>query len=455
MQLLPRYKMDEDFLKELAKTAEQSSTIDQELYDNFHVKRGLRNQDGTGVLVGLTYIGDVIGYKQEDGQKVPVEGDLLYRGISIKKLVDGFQKDKRQGFDETTFLLLFGKLPNEEELGKFSSVIAKLRGLPENFTEDMILKLKGKDIMNMLARCVLALYTLDKNADDASILNILKQSINLIAKFPTIIAYSYQSMRYNFQNMNLSIRHPEKALSTAENFLYMVKGDNRYTQLESEVLDLCLVLHAEHGGGNNSSFTMHVVSSSGTDTYSAIAAAIGSLKGPLHGGANSRVIGMIDDLKNSVKDYSEEEVKNYLIKVLKKEVYDKSGKIYGFGHAVYTKSDARAVLLKEKVRALAKEQNSLEEFKLYETIEKLVPEVFCEFKGVTKKLFPNVDFYSGFVYRQLGIPQSIFTPLFAMARITGWCAHRIEELVSSRKIIRPAYKNVAKLNGYKLLKDRS
>jgi citrate synthase len=455
MQLLPRYKMDEDFLKELAKTAEQSSTIDQELYDNFHVKRGLRNQDGTGVLVGLTYIGDVIGYKQEDGQKVPVEGDLLYRGISIKKLVDGFQKDKRQGFDETTFLLLFGKLPNEEELGKFSSVIAKLRGLPENFTEDMLLKLKGKDIMNMLARCVLALYTLDKNADDASILNILKQSINLIAKFPTIIAYSYQSMRYNFQNMNLSIRHPEKALSTAENFLYMVKGDNRYTQLESEVLDLCLVLHAEHGGGNNSSFTMHVVSSSGTDTYSAIAAAIGSLKGPLHGGANSRVIGMIDDLKNSVKDYSEEEVKNYLIKVLKKEVYDKSGKIYGFGHAVYTKSDARAVLLKEKVRALAKEQNSLEEFKLYETIEKLVPEVFCEFKGVTKKLFPNVDFYSGFVYRQLGIPQSIFTPLFAMARITGWCAHRIEELVSSRKIIRPAYKNVAKLNGYKLLKDRS
>jgi len=447
--------MDEDFLKELAKTAEQSSTIDQELYDNFHVKRGLRNQDGTGVLVGLTYIGDVIGYKQEDGQKVPVEGDLLYRGISIKKLVDGFQKDKRQGFDETTFLLLFGKLPNEEELGKFSSVIAKLRGLPENFTEDMLLKLKGKDIMNMLARCVLALYTLDKNADDASILNILKQSINLIAKFPTIIAYSYQSMRYNFQNMNLSIRHPEKALSTAENFLYMVKGDNRYTQLESEVLDLCLVLHAEHGGGNNSSFTMHVVSSSGTDTYSAIAAAIGSLKGPLHGGANSRVIGMIDDLKNSVKDYSEEEVKNYLIKVLKKEVYDKSGKIYGFGHAVYTKSDARAVLLKEKVRALAKEQNSLEEFKLYETIEKLVPEVFCEFKGVTKKLFPNVDFYSGFVYRQLGIPQSIFTPLFAMARITGWCAHRIEELVSSRKIIRPAYKNVAKLNGYKLLKDRS
>jgi len=319
----------------------------------------------------------------------------------------------------------------------------------------MLLKLKGKDIMNMLARCVLALYTLDKNADDASILNILKQSINLIAKFPTIIAYSYQSMRYNFQNMNLSIRHPEKALSTAENFLYMVKGDNRYTQLESEVLDLCLVLHAEHGGGNNSSFTMHVVSSSGTDTYSAIAAAIGSLKGPLHGGANSRVIGMIDDLKNSVKDYSEEEVKNYLIKVLKKEVYDKSGKIYGFGHAVYTKSDARAVLLKEKVRALAKEQNSLEEFKLYETIEKLVPEVFCEFKGVTKKLFPNVDFYSGFVYRQLGIPQSIFTPLFAMARITGWCAHRIEELVSSRKIIRPAYKNVAKLNGYKLLKDRS
>ncbi|MBU0614556.1 MAG: citrate/2-methylcitrate synthase [Nanoarchaeota archaeon] len=446
--------MDEPFLRQLAKTAEQSGMIDQVLYDEYNVKRGLRNQDGTGVLVGLTHIGDVIGYKFVDGKKIPTEGDLLYRGISVRKLVQGFQKDNRQGFDETTFLLLFGKLPTKELLTKFSSSISELRDLPENFTEDMILKLKGKDIMNMLARCVLALYTLDENADDITTLNIIKQSINLIAKFPTIIAYSYQSMRYNFQGMNLSIRHPEKSLSTAENFLYMIKGDKRYTQLEAEVLDLCLVLHAEHGGGNNSSFTMHVVSSSHTDTYSAVAAAIGSLKGPLHGGANSQVVGMMDDLKNNITDYSDPAIEAYLTKVINKEAHDRSGKIYGFGHAVYTISDIRAILLKERVRELAIEHGAIEEFNLYEKVERLVPEVFSKVKGTAKRLFPNVDFYSGFVYRLLGIPDEIFTPLFAMARITGWSAHRIEEIVSAKRIIRPAYKNVAPLNGYKLMSER-
>jgi len=447
--------MDEQFLKKLADCAEKTSMINQELYDKYNVKRGLRNKDHTGVLVGLTHIGDVIGYKTVEGVITPAEGDLLYRGISVKKLAEGFQKDSRQGFDETSFLLLFGKLPTKKELDKFSSELAELRKLPHNFTETMILNLKGKDMMNMLARSVLALYTLDSNADDVSTQNILKQSMDLIAKFPTIIVHSYQAMRYHYQNQNLSIRHPEKHITTAENFLYMLKGKDRYTKLEAEILDLALVLHAEHGGGNNSSFTIRVVSSSGTDTYSAVAAAIGSLKGPLHGGANLGVADMIDDLKKNVKDWKDEkQVSDHLLNILNKKTGDKSGKIYGFGHAVYTLSDPRAVILKGKAKELAAEQNKIEEFELYERVEKLVPSVMKEFKGLDRPISANVDFYSGFVYASLGIPKELNTPLFAMARIVGWCAHRVEEIVSSKKIIRPAYKNVAPINGYLPLDQR-
>ncbi|MBN1157162.1 citrate/2-methylcitrate synthase [Candidatus Woesearchaeota archaeon] len=441
--------MNDEMLKKLSKMAEESSLIQEELYDLYNVKRGLRNKDHTGVLVGLTHIGDVQGYDKSNGDVKPRHGRLLYRGIDIKDIVKGFLDEKRFGFDETVFLLLFGKLPAKEELDVFSNALAEMRDLPENFIEDMILKIKGKDIMNMLARCVLALYPIDENADDTTTLNILKQSMNLIAKFPSIIAYSYQSMRHMYKRETLAIRHPGKELSTAENFLYMLKGKDRYTALEAELLDLCLVLHAEHGGGNNSSFTMHVVSSSGTDTYSAVAAALGSLKGPLHGGANIRVMEMMENIKSNVKDWkNDDEIKEYLLRILGKNAFDGSGKIYGFGHAVYTRSDPRAVLLKERAAELAEEKNKIEEFELYERIEKIAPAIFSEFKKDTKIISANVDYYSGFVYSCLDIPKEVYTPLFAMARIAGWCAHRLEELISARRIIRPAYKNVVNQTEY-------
>jgi len=447
--------MDEEFLKKLIQMAESSDQIPEELYDKYDVKRGLRNKDFTGVLVGLTNIGNVVGYDTSNHKPIPVQGKLFYRGIEVKDLVKGFQADKRAGFDETTFLLLFNRLPTRNDLEMFSGHLAKLRELPPNFTEDMILKLKGKDLMNMLARCVLALYTLDENPDDISTLNVLKQSMGLIARFPTIIAYSYQAMRHLYQHKHLVIRHPKEKFHTAENFLYMLKGYNKYTPLEAELLDLVLVAHAEHGGGNNSTFTARVVSSSDTDTYSAIAAAIGSLKGPLHGGANLRVAGMMEDLKEKVKDWkSEKEITEYLLNILKKEGYDNSGKIYGFGHAVYTLSDPRAVLLKEKARALAEEKGKMDEFELYETLEGLVPKIFTEFRGGTKILCANVDYYSGFVYNCLGLPKEVYTPLFAMARIAGWCAHRLEEIIGSKRIIRPAYKSLAKEISYLPLDER-
>ncbi len=448
--------MDKKVLLELAEMSEQSSLIDDGLYKKYDVKRGLRNGDGTGVLVGLTHIGDVIGYERVDGAVKPIHGKLLYRGIALTDIVRGFQGEGRPGFDETVFLLLFGRLPSRSELELFSAYLVQLRNLPEYFTEDMILKLKGKDIMNMLARCVLALYTLDENADDLSTHNILEQSISLIAKFPTIIAYAYHSMRHQYHHKPLSIRYPKQHLHTAENFLYMVKGGARYTPLDAKTLDLLLVLHAEHGGGNNSSFTTHVVSSSGTDTYSAIAAAIGSLRGPLHGGANLKVMGMMDDIKEHVVNWKDEhEVSHYLTKILHGEAFDGSGKIYGLGHAVYTLSDPRAVLLKEQARELAEEKGRLDEFELYNVIARVAPKAFSEFKGGSAVIAPNVDFYSGFVYDCLGIPREIYTPLFAMARIAGWCAHRLEELISSRKIIRPAYKNVAGTRGYLPLIERN
>jgi citrate synthase len=396
------------------------------------------------VLVGLTNIGDVVGYVKENDKIVAIPGKLIYRGINIEDLTHGFQKDNRHGFDETVYLLLTGKLPNKQELEDFSEHLASLRALPDNFIKDMILSLKGRDVLNMLARSVLGLYTLDEKADDISLGNMIEQTLNIIAKFPSIVAYSYQALKYAYQGRTLTIRHPQTNLTTAENFLYLVKG--KYTKLEADLLDLALVLHAEHGGGNNSTFTMRVTSSTETDIYSAVSSAIASLKGPLHGGANLKVLDMMEDIKKNVGNWKDEsEVERYLLKILNKEANDFSGKIYGIGHAVYTISDPRAILLKEKARDLAKAENKYEEFELYELVENLTPEVFRKFKGEqsTKVVCINVDFYSGFVYSCIGIPKELYTPIFALARVSGWCTHRIEELTfTAKRIIRPAFKNV-------------
>jgi citrate synthase len=449
---------EQDFFSKLEESVRDSCQIDNELFEKYDVKRGLRNNDRTGVLVGLTNIGDVVGYKKEDDKVIPVPGRLLYRGIDIEAITHGFQEEKRHGFDETVFLLLTGKLPSGAELEEFSAHLASLRGLPDNFINDMILSMKGKDVLNMLARSVLGLYMLDEKPDDISLDNMIRQSLNLIAKFPAIIAYSYQALRHAYHRKTLSIRHPQPQLTTAENFLHLIKGEGSYTRLQSDLIDLSLVLHAEHGGGNNSTFTMRVTSSTETDIYSAVTSAIGSLKGPLHGGANLRVLDMMEDIKQNVSDWKNtEEVENYLLRILKKEVFDHSGKIYGVGHAVYTISDPRAILLKVKAKELAMEAGKLDEFELYSMVEELTPEVFRKFKGeqTTKVVCINVDFYSGFVYSCIGIPKELYTPLFAMARISGWCAHRIEELTfSAKRIIRPAFRNVYEKREYISLNER-
>jgi len=438
---------DTRYFASLEETVRAACQIDNEFYEQFEVKRGLRNKDGTGVLVGLTNIGDVVGYKKEDGKVVAIPGRLLYRGIDIEDIAIGFQREDRHGFDETVYLLLTGHLPNKQQLTEFSELMGSMRALPDDFVKDMILSMKGKDVLNILARSVLGLYTLDKNPDSIALDNMIRQSLNIIAKFPTIVAYSYQALRHLFKGKTLSIRHPQPNLSPAENFLYLIKGDCKgYTKLESDLLDLMLVLHAEHGGGNNSTFTMRVTSSSETDIYSSVTSAIGSLKGPLHGGANVRVLEMMEDMKLHVKDWTdEEEVKAHLLKILNKEANDKTGKIYGIGHAVYTISDPRAAILKTKARELAIEKGRLDEFELYSLVERITPEVFRVFKGEksTKVICINVDFYSGFVYACLDISKELYTPLFAIARVSGWCTHRIEELTfSAKRIIRPAFKNV-------------
>jgi len=433
------------YIYKLAESIKATSRIDPELFVKFGVKRGLRNEDHSGVLVGLTRIGDVVGYERlpEGGLKA-IPGKLVYRGIDVVDLVRGIQAEKRLGFEETVYLLLAGSLPAADDFKIFCKLLNNSMAL-EQKTKMNILDLEGSDIMNILARSVLEMYTFDEDPDNISGENLMRQSIELIARFPTIIAYAYNIMRHTSLGKSLHIRHPKEELSIAENFLYMLKG--HYTPLEARILDLALVLHAEHGGGNNSTFTVRVTSSSETDTYSAIAAAIGSLKGPLHGGANLAVMKMFNHLKSGVIDKwtNVEEIDSYLMKMLRKEVYNRTGLIYGIGHAVYTISDPRAILLKEMARDLAKEKNLESEFAFLELLEERAIKCFMEFKGdkAGKQVCANVDFYSGFVYEMIGLPQEVFTPLFAMSRIAGWCAHRIEELTfDSRRIIRPAYKNV-------------
>lgn len=447
--------MKKELINELTLLAEANNQIDPSLYSKYNVKRGLRNSDGTGVLVGITRIGEVHGYIIDDGERVPIEGHLYYRGVDVTTLVQGFMSEKRFGFEETAYLLLFGELPNCEKLNEFTNLLGESRQLPDGFTEDMILKAPSRDIMNKLAWSVLAFYPYDDNADDMSIRNTLRQCIQLIARFPTMVSYAYQAKCYFYDNKSLYIHSPRPDLSTAENILHMIRPDSQFTRSEAELLDLALVLHAEHGGGNNSTFTIHVVSSSGTDIYSTVAAAVGSLRGPKHGGANIKVIEMMENIKNNVKDWEDrDEVKAYLTKIIKKEAFDLSGLIYGMGHAVYTISDPRTVLLKEKARELAREKGMEKEFSLYTLIEELAPGVFYQVRGIDKIICANVDFYSGFVYQMLNIPRELFTPLFAVSRIAGWCAHRIEELVSGGRIMRPAFKSVVARNGYIDLKSR-
>jgi citrate synthase len=448
----------ENLINKLAASVSGACKIDAELFNRFNVKRGLRNADHTGVLVGLTNIGDVVGYTKENDVMVPIPGKLVYRGIDVEDLANGAVEEKRHAFEEVVYLLLTGKLPNAESLKEFNNYMVAQRELPEAFTKNMILNLTGKNIMNMLARSVLGLYALDEKPEDNSLENVLSQSLNLIAKFPTIIAYTYHTMRHAHFRKTLSIRHPQPHMSVAENFLYMLKGEGKYTRLDADILDLSLILHAEHGGGNNSTFTIRVTSSTGTDTYSAVASALASLKGPLHGGANHEVLTMMDNIKKNVKDWSNEnEIEDYLWKILKKEAFDRSGKIYGIGHAVYTIADPRAILLKGMASKLADEKNRSEEYHLYNIIEDLAPRIFYEFKGekTAKRVCANVDFYSGFVYSCIGLKEELYTALFAMSRIAGWCSHRIEELnFQSKRIIRPAYKNVYASQNYLSLDQR-
>ena len=429
--------------------------IDGELYGKYNVKRGLRNTDGTGVLVGLTRIGDVHGYIVDEGEKVAIPGKLFYRGIDVEDIVAEASKNNRFCFEETVYLLLFGRLPDKNQLDDFNTLIGSYRALPKNFAEDVIMKAPSRDIMNKLASSILSLYSYDSEPENYSPENILRQCVELIARFPTIAAYSYMSKKHYFDNESLVIHPSAQSSSSAETMLSLIRQDQKFTQYEAQLLDLALVLHAEHGGGNNSSFAVHVVSSAETDTYSTIAAAIGSLKGFKHGGANAKVIGMMNDIMKNVKNWeSEEEVSAYLAKILRGEAYDNTGLIYGQGHAVYTITDPRAILLRDKAEALAEEKGLMKEFNLYRLIERLVPDVFKKTKGSNKDICTNVDFYSGFVYKMLGIPVELNTPIFAVSRIAGWCAHRLEEIIAGGRIIRPAYKCVQSRHRYTELEKR-
>lgn len=418
--------------------------IDPSYYEKWDVKRGLRNADGTGVVAGVTQIGNVRGYYMQDGEKTPMMGQLFYRGIEISDIIAGFRGENRFGFEETAYLILFGKLPKKEELRAFRSILAEYRTLPDYFTEDMILKAPSPNIMNKLARSILALYSYDENPENTSLENELLHALQLIARVPTIVAHAFAVKRHYYDNESLYLHRPRPELSVAEDFLHSIRPDNHFSEMEARLLDLCLVLHMEHGGGNNSAFTCRVLSSSGTDIYSSISAAVGSLKGPRHGGANQKVMEMFDYIEENVADWADEdEVERYLEQIARKEAGDGSGLIYGMGHAVYTLSDPRAILLKDMARKVAEVKGFSKEFALFETVEKLAPGVLAKVKGDNKPICANVDMYSGLVYKMMNIPSELYTPLFAIARMVGWCAHRIEEVYNpGNKIIRPAYRSV-------------
>lgn len=441
---------------ELSALCESRCVIEPSLYAEHKVNRGLRDLNGNGVLTGLTEISEIYAKKIVDGEAVPCDGKLFYRGYDVEKLVDGFIRDERFGFEETVYLLLFGELPTAEELTRFGQVLASYRSLPNSFVRDIIMKAPSNDMMNSLARSVLTMYSYDNNPDDTSIPNVLRQCIQLIAMFPMLAVYSYQAYDYYLRDSNrFFINEPIDGLSTAENLLHMLRVDGKYTKLEARLLDLCLILHAEHGGGNNSSFTTHVVTSSGTDTYSAIAAALGSLKGPKHGGANIKVRRMFDDIKANVKDWDDvDELNAYLTRIVQKDAFDRTGLVYGIGHAVYSLSDPRARVLKQFVEQLSQEKGLHREFELYEKVEQLAPQIIAGKRKMYKGVSANVDFYSGFVYEMLGLPEELYTPVFAISRIAGWSAHRMEELINAGKIIRPAYKSVMSRRDYKPMNER-
>ncbi len=443
------------YIKELAEKSGSNNHIVPNMYAEHQVNRGLRDLNGKGVVTGLTEISKVQAKKlDENGHEIPCPGELCYRRYNVKDLVDGFMKDDRFGFEEAIYLLLFSELPTADQLSEFREELASLRSLPPSFVRDMILKAPGKDMMNMLSRCILALYSYDESPDDISIANVLRQSLHLISVFPMISVYSYNSYKHYHQNQSLFIHHPVPSYSTSENLLHMLREDGSFSHLEAKILDLALVLHAEHGGGNNSTFTTHVVTSSGTDTYSSVAAALGSLKGPRHGGANIKVVQMFDNMKESINTKSEGEIKDFLYRLLNKDAFDKAGLIYGMGHAIYSVSDPRSEILKSCAKDLAIEKGNEEEYALYEKVARLAPEVIAEKRKMYKGVSPNVDFYSGLIYRMLELPNELFTPIFAISRIAGWSAHRIEEIQNAGKIIRPAYINVKEDRPFIPMSDR-
>jgi citrate synthase len=445
----------DDLIQQYSNMVASCGIIQNELYGKYEVKRGLRDISGKGVLVGLTEISEIVSYIIEDGDYVPCEGKLYYRGINIEEIVRGFIDENRFGFEEICFLLLFGHLPVKKEFDDFFALLEENAALPENFVRDTIMTAPSRDMMNSLAKSVLTLYAYDDNPDDISLSNVIHQSIRLIAQFPLLAVYGYQSFAHYHNGQSLVIHSPKKGFSTAENILHMLRPDSVYTALEARILDLVLVLHAEHGGGNNSTFTTHVVTSSHTDTYSAIAASLGSLKGPRHGGANIKVVQMFRDMQEHISDWNDDdEIACYIKKILNREVFDKSGLVYGVGHAVYSRSDPRALILRRFVERLADEKNRRDEYMLHSKVEYLAPQVIGNMRKMYKGISANVDFYSGFVYSMLDLPEELYTPLFAVSRIAGWSAHRIEELANAGKIIRPAYKSVSRQTPYIPMQDR-
>lgn len=453
---MSEYNKIRDFISEQVKKCETCDKIPLELYEKFDVKRGLRDKNGVGVRAGLTSISSIESYKEVNGEKVPCDGKLCYRGYNVFDIVKDARSNSRFIFEETAYLLLFGELPNDKQLGEFREVLGSMRSLPTNFTRDVVMKASSKDIMNTLTRSVLTLASYDKEADNLEIENVMRQCLMLISVLPMLAVYGYHAYNHYELGQSMYIHRPDPSLSAAENILLMLRDDKKYTELEAKVLDMALMLHMEHGGGNNSSFTTHVVSSAGSDTYSVIAAALCSLKGPKHGGANVKVVNMMKDLKREVKDTTDlSQLRSYIGKLLDREAFDKRGLVYGMGHAVYSISDPRAVVFKGFAEDLAREKGMSAEFELYENVEKLAIEVIAEKRRIYKGVSANVDFYSGLVYSMLGIPDELYTPMFAVARVVGWSAHRIEELVSGDKIIRPAYTSIASDKEYKMMKDRN